>query len=63
MYKRQYKYQFAGSSSSPPPLTPFSTFSDGPSQQFVQTKKPIKKSCLMKRALSRWTASTAKIKP
>ena len=38
MYKRQYKYQFAGSSSSPPPLTPFSTFSDGPSQQFVQTK-------------------------
>lgn len=35
MYKRQYKYQFAGFS---PPLTPFSTFSDGPSQQFVQTK-------------------------
>ena len=48
MYKRQYKYQFAGSSSSSsspllsssssPSLTPFSTFSDGPSQQFVQTK-------------------------
>ena len=43
MYRRQYKYQFAGSSSSSIPLssiplTPFSTFSDGPSQQFVQTK-------------------------
>lgn len=37
MYKRQYKYQFAGSSLLHS-LTPFPTFSDGPSQQFVQTK-------------------------
>lgn len=63
MYKRQYKYQFAGSSSSPPPPDPVFHIFGWPLPTIRSNKKPIKKSCLMKRALSRWTASTAKIKP
>lgn len=56
MYKRQYKYQFAGSD-------PVFHIFGWPLPTIRSNKKPIKKSCLMKRALSRWTASTAKIKP
>ena len=62
MYRRQYKYQFAGSSSSLP-LTPFPHIFGWPLPTIRSNKKPIKRSCLMKRALSRWTASTVKIKP
>ena len=62
MYKRQYKYQFAGSSLLHSPDPVFHIFG-WPLPTIRSNKKPIKKSCLMKRALSRWTASTAKIKP
>lgn len=55
MYKRQYKYQFAGSSD---PV--FHIF--GWLLPIIRlNKKPIKKLYLMKRVLLRWTASTVKI--